>query len=108
MVVVPPLATAPSDFSRMVVRPPALLPGEGLLFISPPVRAQWSSHQRMRSTIFSPTARLAARQKMLGAVDLRRLRQHRAAAVAHQQVDRRAERRIGRDAGIAVRTAALQ
>ena len=30
------LATAPSDFSRMVVRPPALLPGEGLLFISAP------------------------------------------------------------------------
>ena len=30
----PPLATAPSDFSRMVVSPPALLPGEGLLFIS--------------------------------------------------------------------------
>ncbi len=34
--VVPPLATAPSDFSRIVVRPPALLPGDGLLFISPP------------------------------------------------------------------------
>jgi hypothetical protein len=30
------LAEAPSDFSRMVVSPPALLPGEGLLFISPP------------------------------------------------------------------------
>jgi hypothetical protein len=37
--VVPPLAAAPSDFSRMVVSPPALLPGEGLLFISPPLRA---------------------------------------------------------------------
>ena len=36
--VVPPLATAPSDFSRIVVRPPALLPGEGLLFISLPLR----------------------------------------------------------------------
>ena len=33
--VVPPLATAPSDFSRIVVSPPALLPGDGLLFISP-------------------------------------------------------------------------
>ena len=27
----PTLAAAPRDFSRMVVRPPALLPGEGLL-----------------------------------------------------------------------------
>src|ERR1700723_299343 len=34
----PALATAPSDFSRMVVRPPALLPGEGLLSISAPLR----------------------------------------------------------------------
>ena len=34
-----PLATAPSDFSRIVVRPPSLLPGLGLLFISPPLRA---------------------------------------------------------------------
>src|SRR4030095_1938711 len=33
---VPLFATAPSDFSRMVVRPPALLPGDGLLFISAP------------------------------------------------------------------------
>ena len=33
---VPPFATAPSDFSRIVVSPPALLPGEGLLFISAP------------------------------------------------------------------------
>ena len=34
----PPFAAAPSDFSRIVVRPPALLPGEGLLFISPLLR----------------------------------------------------------------------
>jgi hypothetical protein len=33
--VVPPFATAPRLFSRIVVRPPALLPGDGLLFISP-------------------------------------------------------------------------
>jgi hypothetical protein len=59
---VPPFATAPRDFSRIVVRPPALLPGDGLLFISPWLRAVYSSHQRMRSTIFSPTARLCARR----------------------------------------------
>src|SRR4029079_13891028 len=35
---VPPLATAPSDFSSIVLSPPALLPGEGLLFISAPCR----------------------------------------------------------------------
>src|SRR5205085_10419120 len=46
--VVPPFATAPSDFSRIVVRPPALLPGGGLLFISPLLRAVYSSHQWMR------------------------------------------------------------
>ncbi len=28
---VPPVATAPSDFSRIVVSPPALLPADGLL-----------------------------------------------------------------------------
>ena len=36
--VVPPLAAAPSDFSRMVVSPPALFPGEGLLFMLPALR----------------------------------------------------------------------
>ena len=30
----PPLAVAPSDFSRIVVSPPSLLPADGLLFIS--------------------------------------------------------------------------
>ena len=35
--VVPPLAMAPSDFSRIVVMPPALLPGAGLLSIDPVV-----------------------------------------------------------------------
>src|SRR3954468_13414567 len=54
--VVPPLATPPSDFSRMVVSPPALLPGEGLLFISLPLRAVYSSHHLMRRMSFSPTS----------------------------------------------------
>ena len=45
---------------------------------------------------------------MLRTVDLRCLRQDRAAAVAHQQIDRGAERRIRADAGIAIRAAALQ
>ena len=62
------------------------------------------------STSFSPTslAAGAARQQVLGAVDLGRLGQHGGAAVAHQQVDGGAERRVGGDAGIAVRAAALQ
>src|SRR6516164_2121072 len=34
----PALATAPSDFSRIVVSPPALLPGDGLLSITAPLR----------------------------------------------------------------------
>src|SRR6201996_9165593 len=33
----PAWATAPSDFSRMVVSPPALLPGDGLLSITAPL-----------------------------------------------------------------------
>ena len=37
--VVPPLAAAPSDFSRIVVNPPSLLPGDGLLFSSMWLRA---------------------------------------------------------------------
>ena len=50
----------------------------------------------------------AARQEVLGPVDLGRLRQDRGAAVPHQQIGRGPERRIGRDARIAVRAAALQ
>ena len=59
--------------------------------------------------LFADCARhRAARQQVLGAVDLRRLGQDRGAAVAHEQVDGGAERRIGGDAGIAVGAAALQ
>ena len=39
---VPPLATAPSDFSRMLVRPPSLLPGEGLASKSTPNRLRYT------------------------------------------------------------------
>ena len=45
---------------------------------------------------------------MLGAVDLRRFRENGAAAVAHQQVHRGAQRRVGGNAGVAIRPAALQ
>ena len=58
----PPFATAPSDFSRIVVSPPALLPGDGLLFISPCSRAVYASHHLMRATSFSPTSRDTARR----------------------------------------------
>src|SRR3546814_13591759 len=50
---VPALATAPSDFSSMVVSPPALLPGDGLLFISRPRRCVYSSPQSIRIPRFS-------------------------------------------------------
>src|SRR5262249_15961106 len=45
MGVVPPLVTPPSDFSKTVVMPPALLPGAGLLSIASMPR-QYHSHQR--------------------------------------------------------------
>jgi len=38
----PDLAVAPSAFSRIVVRPPSLLPGEGLSLKLPPKRARYS------------------------------------------------------------------
>src|SRR6185437_16159434 len=47
-------------------------------------------------------------QKMLGAVDFGGLGQDRGAAVAHQDVGRGAERRIGGDTRVAVRAAALK
>ena len=50
----------------------------------------------------------ATGEQMLGAVDLRCLAEHRRAALFDQQVGGVAERRVGGDAGVAVRTAALQ
>ena len=62
-----------------------------------------------RHELFADVARdRTARQQMLGAVNFGGLRQDRGAAVAHEQIDRRAERRIRGDARIAVRSAALQ
>src|SRR5271163_4113621 len=58
--VLPALAIAPRDFSMIVVRPPALLPGEGLALISSPCFCVYSSHQRISSTNFSPTDRCTA------------------------------------------------
>src|SRR3954464_2569508 len=52
--VLPALAIAPSDFSMMVVSPPALLPGDGLALISSPCLWVYSSHHRIRATSFSP------------------------------------------------------
>src|SRR6201747_2990188 len=60
--VLPALAIAPNDFSRIVVRPPALLPGLGLAFISAPSRSVYASHQRITPTSFSPPSRLTARR----------------------------------------------
>jgi hypothetical protein len=49
----------------------------------------------------------APREQVLGAVDLGRFRQHRRAAVAHQLIRGRPERRVRRDAAVAVRAAAV-
>ena len=50
----------------------------------------------------------AAGQQMLGAIDLRGFGENAGAAMADQQVDRRAQAGVGGHAGIGVRTAALQ
>ena len=64
----------------------------------------------MMSTSFSPTSRRggAAGEQMLGAIDFRRFGEDAGAAMLDQDIDGRAQRRIGGDAGIAVRAAALQ
>ena len=106
----PPFAAAPSDFSRMVVKPAGLVSGRGIVVHFAAVA---------RAIVLPPTDALdelaadfrrrgAPGEQMLGAVDLRRLRKDRRAAVAHQDVGRGAKRRIGGDARIAVRTAALE
>ena len=67
----------------------------GLAFISAPSRAVYSSHQRISADQFFAdlAADRAAGQQMLGAIGLRRLRQNHGAAVPHQQIARRAQRR---------------
>src|SRR5687768_5834926 len=59
--VVPPLVTPPSDFSKTVVMPPALLPGAGLLSIASMPR-QYHSHHLYRSISFLATPSLTARR----------------------------------------------
>ena len=108
--VVPPFAAAPSDFSKIVVRPARLVARRRVVvhfaavsraIVFPPADPldEPASHFRRRR---------AAGQQMLGAVDLGRLRKDRRAAVAHQNVGRGAERRVGGDARIAVRASTLQ
>jgi hypothetical protein len=70
------------------------------LFISPLLMRVYSSHHLMREMSFSPDLLLhrAARQQMLGAIDLGRLAQDGRAAMRHQQIHCRAQRRVGADA----------
>src|SRR4029079_4367858 len=58
----PALATAPSDFSRIVVSPPALLPGDGLLSSDPPPALASALHQSRPSSRRRPTASETARR----------------------------------------------
>src|SRR3954470_20705080 len=46
----------------MVVRPPSLLPGDGLLLISAPKRPAYYSHHLIRSRSFWPTSGRTARR----------------------------------------------
>ena len=94
----------------MVVRPPVLLPGWGLLSMEPLWRAVYSSHQWMRSMRRWATSgrRGAAGEEVLGAVDLGGLGEDGGAAVADEDVDGCAEGGIGADAGVGVGAAALE
>ena len=85
--VLPAFAIAPSDFSRIVVNPPALLPGDGLLLISRAVLGGVvlpPFHQRDHLLADVP-AHGTAREQVLGAVGFRRFRQDGRAAVPHQR-----------------------
>ena len=106
----PPFIAEPSDFSKMLARPPAWLPGPTTPLNWPLWPRVYSSHQAqpVQQLLADFGRDRAARQHVFDAVDLRRLRQDGGAAVAHQDVHRRAERRVGRDAGEAVGAAALQ
>ena len=57
----PPFATAPRDFSVIVVKPPALLPTEGLLSISAPKTPTYHFHHSIRSSSLSATSIVRAR-----------------------------------------------
>ena len=94
----------------MVREPARLVAGRGIVVHLPAgARAMvFPPFDAAHDLLADLAADRAPRQQMLGAVDLRRLRQHRRSAMTHQQIDRRAQRGIGGDAGIAVRPAALQ
>jgi hypothetical protein len=59
---VPPLMAAPSDFSAMLVSPPALFPGDGLSSKLPPKRPTYSLYHAIEASSFSPMARVRARR----------------------------------------------
>ena len=74
------MATAPSDFSRMLVSPPSLFPGDGIVVEAAAEAGQVllvASDEAQQLLRHLPVAR-AAHQQMLGAEDLGGLRQHRA------------------------------
>ena len=58
---VPPMRTAPSDFSQIVVMPATRLPLDGLLSSSASLRAVYACHQAISSSIRWLTAGVAAR-----------------------------------------------
>ena len=92
----------------MVVSPPALLPGLGLAFGALALGVFFPPAHQRHQFFADLAADRAPRQQMLGAIGFRGLRQNDGAAVANQQIARSAQRRIGGDAGITVRAAALQ
>ena len=94
----------------MVVSPPCLLPGVGLLSRLKPSRAAWSSHQLNRAISASPTCGLAdaLQQQFLRAEDLGRLREDRGAALADHCIGHPTDQRIGGDARPAVAAPAFE
>src|SRR5207237_9107052 len=104
--VVPPLVTPPSDFSKTVVIPPALLPGAGLFHRLDPTAIPFPPFVAIDELLGDTLIDGSSDEQVLRAVDLRRLRQHAGAALALPRVHRPAEREDRPHAGGGVGAAA--
>ena len=94
----------------MVVRPPVLLPGWGLLSMEPSVAGGvlLPPVDAVDEALGDLGRRGAAGEEVFGAVDLGGFGEDGGAAVADEDVDGCAEGGVGADAGVGVGAAALE
>ena len=107
---VPPLATAPSDFSRMLLSPPALLPGDGIVVEAAVEAVQIALVPVANPSSFSATPRLRARRTSRCSAPKISVVSASTGAAADlgQHIGANAQRRIRRHARKRIRAAAIQ